>query len=151
MKTFLIAAAATLAAGAALAESHASGDPAAGEKAFKLCQSCHVVKNPDGNVLAGRSGKTGPNLYGVAGGTAGAVEGFRYGKDMVAAGEAGLTWTEENFMAFVQDPTGFLREFTGNSKARAKMTFKVRKEEDARNIFAFLASIGPMMMDDSGN
>ncbi len=143
MKAFLMTAAATLVAGTAFAGGHASGDPDAGEAAFRQCQSCHVVADADGNVLAGRAAKTGPNLFGLPGRTAGTVEGFRYGKDLVAAGEGGLVWDEATFVAYTQDPTGFLRETLDNSKARSKMTFKLRKEEDAVNLWAYIASVSP--------
>ncbi|WP_226780031.1 c-type cytochrome [Oceaniglobus trochenteri] len=124
-----------------LAESHVSGDAAAGEDAFRQCISCHVVQNDDGETLAGRNAKTGPNLYGVAGRQAGMAEGYRFGKSMKEAGEKGLEWTEEHFVAYVMDPTAYLREFLDDSKARGKMAFKVRKEEDAVNIYAYLASL----------
>lgn len=145
MKTILLTALATLAGGAALAESHVSGDAAAGEKAFRQCQACHVVRDTDGNVLAGKAAKTGPNLYGVPGSAAFQVEEFRYGKDSAEAGETGLVWDEESFVAYVQDPTAFLREVTGNGKARSKMTFKVRKEQDALDLWAYLVSVSPEM------
>lgn len=143
MKRNLIALAAlTMAATPALADGHASGDAAAGEKAFKQCIACHVVVNADGETLAGRKAKTGPNLYTTVGGTAGTVEGFRYSNSLVDAGEAGLVWDEASFVAYVQDPTGFLREYLDDSGARGKMSFKVRKEDDAVNLYAYLASIG---------
>jgi len=118
-----------------------SGDAAAGEKAFKRCVSCHVVVNDAGETLAGKKAKTGPNLYGVAGRAAGSIEGFRYSKSMQAAGEAGLVWTEEKFAAFVQDPTAFLREELDDGSARSAMSFKVRKEEEALDLYAYLASL----------
>ncbi|MCF6446003.1 cytochrome c family protein [Nereida sp. MMG025] len=126
----------------AFAEGHASGDVAEGEKAFKQCIACHVVVNADGETLAGRKAKTGPNLYTMVGGQAGVVDGFRYSSSMVEAGEAGLVWDEAAFVAYVQDPTGYLREFLDDSGARGKMSYKVRKEEDAVNLYAYLASIG---------
>ena len=132
------AAIALLAAAPAFADGHASGDAEAGEAAFRQCQSCHVVEGPDGEVLAGRNGRQGPNLYGVSGRTAGTIEGFRYSDLMLAAGEAGLVYDEENFVAYVQDPTAHLREVSGES-GRGKMSYKVRKEEDAVNLYAFLA------------
>ena len=140
----ILALAFAVAAGPALAGGHlGSGDPAAGEAAFKQCIACHVVTTDAGETLAGRNAKTGPNLYGVAGRQAGVVEGFRYGKDMVKAGEEGLMWTEEDFVAYVQDPTGYLRIVLDNKRARGKMAYKVRKEEDAINLYAYLASVGP--------
>ncbi|RVT81984.1 cytochrome C [Rhodobacteraceae bacterium CCMM004] len=147
MKTFLITAAAvgTLST-AAYAESHAmelSGDAAAGEAAFSQCQTCHVVESPEGETLAGRNARTGPNLYGVVGRQAGTVEGFRYGKDIVTAGEDGLVWDEESLSAYLQDPTGYLREVLDNKRARGKMAYRVRSEEDALNLIAYLHSLAP--------
>jgi cytochrome c len=119
----------------------ASGDAAAGEAAFRQCQSCHVVQNPAGEVLAGRAAKTGPNLYGVAGAMAGHVEDFRYSDGHKAAGEGGLIFDEASFVAYVQDPTAKIREASGDDSARSKMSFKVRKEEDAINLYAYLKSL----------
>ena len=131
----------------AFAGGHASGDAAAGEEAFGQCVSCHVVVSPDGETLAGRNARTGPNLYGVAGRAAGSVEGFRYGDGIVAAGTGdgdfeALMWDEATFVAYVQDPTGFLREYTDNRRARGKMSYRVRDEADAVNLWAYLATFG---------
>lgn len=131
-----------LAAAPALAQDP-TGDAAAGEAAFRQCQSCHVVQDAEGNTLAGRNGRTGPNLYGIAGRTAGAVEDFRYSDLMEEAEEAGLVWNEETFAAYVQDPTTYLREATGEDGGRSNMTFKVRKPEDAVNLWAYLVSLAP--------
>lgn len=121
----------------------AEGDAAAGEKVFRQCQACHVVVNDAGETLAGTKAKVGPNLYGVAGRTAGTVEDFKYSDFMVAAGEAGLVWNEEDFLKYVNDPTAFLKDYTGDSKARGKMTFKLKKEDQARDVWAFLVSLAP--------
>lgn len=141
-------AAATLAT-SALADGHlGSGDPAAGESGFNKCKSCHMIVADDGTEIV-KGGKTGPNLYGIVGRKAGSVEDFSgYGDSLVAAGEAGLVWDEETFVAYVQDPRGFLKEYTGDSKARSKMSFKLRK--GGEDIYAYLASVGPEM-EDSGS
>lgn len=139
-RTLAIVAATTLAA-PAFADGHAaSGDAAAGEKAFRQCVSCHVVINEAGETLAGKNAKTGPNLYGIAGRTAGSVEDFKYSDLIVLAGEKGIIFDEASFVAYVQDPTGWLREVTGDN-GRGKMTYKVRKEEDAVNLYAYLFSL----------
>jgi cytochrome c len=133
--------AATAFGGAALAQEFEAptGDAAAGESAFRQCQSCHVVESPAGEVLAGRAAKTGPNLYGVIGASYGHVEDFRYSDIMALAGEQGNEYdTEAKFSAYVMDPTEHLREITGDN-GRGKMTYKVRSEEDARDLYAFLA------------
>ncbi len=141
MKSYLATTAALLSLAApAFADGHASGDPAAGEAAFKQCKSCHMVADGDNVIVKG--GKTGPNLYGLVGRTAGSTD-FKYSKDMVAAGEGGLAWDEASFVEYAQDPTAYLRKVTENDKARSKMTFKARKEEDVVNIWAYLASVGP--------
>jgi cytochrome c len=138
--TWIVATVGVLAAGGAVAQ---EGDVAAGEKAFNQCQTCHVVVNDAGETLAGRNARTGPNLYAVSGRTAGTYEGFRYSPSMVAAGEKGLVWDEETFVAYVQDPTPFLREYLDDKGARGQMAFKVRSEEEAKNLYAFLASLAP--------
>ncbi len=146
MKTSIYAAAAfTFAvAGPLFAEGHiATGDAEAGETKFnRQCIACHVVADADGNVLAGRNARTGPNLYGIAGRELAAVDGFRYGDGIIALGAAGAVWTEADFVSYVQDPTGWLREALDDSRARSKMAYRVRTEEDALNMYAFLATLG---------
>ena len=122
----------------------AAGDAEAGKKVFNQCQTCHVVADADGNVLAGKNAKTGPNLYGIIGRPAASYEGFKYGEGIQEAAAKGLVWDEEKITAYVQDPTAFLEEVTGNGKAKSKMVFKVKKEEDAANVAAFLASLSPV-------
>ena len=142
MKILNTAAALTLLAAPAFADGHASGDAAAGQEQFeRQCVSCHVVADADGNVLAGRAAKTGPNLYGLAGRLPGSVEGFRYGDALASLGEALPDgWTEEAFVAYVQDPTTYLRETLEDRRARSKMAYKVRDEAQATDIFAYLAT-----------
>ena len=141
MKFAIACATTVLLAAPAFADAHlaATGDAAAGEKAFRQCQSCHVVQGPDGEILAGNAAQTGPNLYGVVGRTAGSVEGFRYSDLMLAAGEAGMIYDEANFVPYVMDPTAHLQEVSGDTSGRSKMSYKVRKEEDAVNLYAYLA------------
>jgi len=116
----------------------AEGDAAEGEKEFRTCKSCHKIESPDETIV--RGGRVGPNLYGIPGSTAGSAEDFRYSDLLMAANEQGVTWTEENFVGYVQDPTGWLQETTGES-GRGQMTYKVRKEEDAKNLYAYLQSV----------
>jgi len=123
------------------ADGHAAtGDAAAGERAFRQCQSCHVVMNDAGETLAGRAAKTGPNLYNIAGATAGAVDGFRYSGLLKTANEQGIVYTEEVFVKYVMDPTGAMKELTGEN-GRGKMAYRVRSEEDALNLYAYIASL----------
>lgn len=143
IRTTLTLLAATALAVPAFAEGHASGDAEAGEAAFRQCQTCHVIADADGELIAGRGqpNRQAPNLYGSVGRQAG-IEDFRYSDSMVEAGEAGLVWDEEAFVAYVQDPTGYLRTFLDDSKARGKMSYRVRKEEDAVNLYAYIAQFG---------
>ncbi len=117
------------------------GDAAAGERAFRGCQACHVVVNDAGETLAGRNAQVGPNLYGIAGRAAGAVDGFRYSDALTDAGAQGLVWDEEAFAAYVQDPTGYLRDYLGDSGARGNMAYQVRREADAYDVYAYLSSL----------
>ena len=137
-----------LAIGAALAAfampAFAEGDADAGESQFgRQCVSCHLVQNDAGDVLAGRNGRTGPNLYTVHGGVPGTVEGFAYSDALAAWGEEGGAWDEDSFVAFVMNPTEHLREVTGDARARSKMAYMVRDEQQARDIYAFIVSLHP--------
>jgi len=144
MTRFAITAAALMLASPAFAQSEASGDAAAGEQAFnRQCVTCHNVVDDAGEVLAGRPNmRTGPNLYGVAGRPIASIEDFRYGPGIMQLAETDMVWTEENFVAYLQDTTGWLREATGDDRARSRMSWRVRNPEDATNIYAYLASLG---------
>ncbi|MEN8683748.1 cytochrome C, partial [Marivita sp.] len=115
-------------------------DAAAGEKEFNKCKSCHMIVADDGTVIV-KGGRTGPNLYGVIGRTAGGVEDFRYGDSLVAAGEAGLVWDEATFVEYVQDPKGFLATYLDDSGARSKMSYRLRKGME--DVYAYLVSVSP--------
>ncbi|MBF9042852.1 c-type cytochrome [Rhodobacterales bacterium HKCCE4037] len=148
MKIIALAAAFGVMATAAFADSHEmaapTGDAEAGQAIFdRNCVACHVVVNDEGETLAGRNARTGPNLYNVTGRGIGAAEDFNYSDAIVALNEQGEQWTEENFVGYVQDPTGWLREITGDNRARGRMAFQLRSEEDAANVYAFLASLAP--------
>ncbi|MEC3861358.1 cytochrome C [Mesobacterium sp. TK19101] len=118
----------------------AEGDAAKGEKEFKKCKSCHMIVADDGTTIV-KGGKTGPNLYGVAGRAAGTYEGFKYGDSIVAAGEKGLVWDAEHFANYVQDPKAFLADYLGDSGARSKMSYKLKK--GGEDVYAYLASLKP--------
>ena len=121
----------------------AEGDAAAGEKSYRQCQSCHEIVADDGTVIV-RGGNTGPNLWGLPGRVAGTQSDFnKYKKSIISAGETGLVWDEENFLGFVQDPTKFLRELTGDSKARSGMAVRVRREDDIADLWAYIVSVSP--------
>lgn len=132
MKSALIAATAALLASPALA-----GDATVGEKEFNKCKTCHAIVAPDGTEVV-KGGKTGPNLWGVIGRTAGTQPDFTgYGDDLLAAGAAGAVWDEAALAAYVIDPTAWLKETTGSASARSKMTFKLKSKQE--DIAAFLA------------
>ena len=112
---------ATLAATPVLAE----GDAAAGEKVFNKCKACHAVGEDAKN-------KSGPMLNGIIGATAGAVEGFKYSKALMAKAEEGLVWDEESLAAFLEKPRSYI--------PKTKMAFAgLKKEEDRANVIAYLA------------
>ena len=136
----LVAIAALSFSAPAFADGHSTGDAEAGAKTFKKCKSCHMIEAADGEVIV-KGGRSGPNLFGVAGMTAGTVEGFKYSKDLMAAGEAGLVWDEASLVTWVQDPKAFLKDYLDNSKAKSKMSFKLKK--GGEDVAAYLASVGP--------
>jgi cytochrome c len=89
MKTALtmMAVAAMSAAGVA----HA--DVKRGEKLFEECRACHAVERGINGV--------GPDLHGVFGRKAAALDEFRYSP---ALKKSGITWTRQTLDAYVADP-----------------------------------------------
>ena len=128
---------------ASLAAPAVAQDIEAGAKTFNQCQTCHVVQNEAGEVLAGKNAKTGPNLYGMPGRVAGTYPEFKYGESIVALGATGFAWDEASFVEYVQDPAKFLKAKLGDDKAKSKMAFKLKKPEDAANVWAFISSLSP--------
>ena len=106
---------------AVASSARAEGDPANGEKLFRQCKACHSLE-------AGKKG-VGPSLNGLIGRPSGSMEGFAYSPAMKGAN---VTWTEENLAKYIADPKGFV---AGNKMAFAG----VKKEEDLKNLLAYLA------------
>lgn len=126
------------------APAFAQGDIVNGEAQFgRQCVACHVARDASGQVLAGRASKVGPNLFGIAGSLVASANGFRYGDSIAKVGETGLVWSEADFVAYVQDPTQWLRDTLDDRRARSKMGYKVRSSQEALDIYAYLASLAP--------
>lgn len=69
---------------------------AAGEAAFAVCSGCHSSDK-------GSPSQAGPNLYGVFGREAGALDDFSYSEAMTGSG---ITWDEPSLDAYLADPAG---------------------------------------------
>ncbi|MDD7971693.1 c-type cytochrome [Roseinatronobacter alkalisoli] len=111
----------------------------AGERMWADCRTCHAVTAPDGTVLA-RGGRSGPNLYGIAGRVAGSDGDFRFYSDaMRAARNRSVSWTQDNFVAYLTNPEQFLQRATGNPDASAEMHVELRQGGAA--LFDYLRSL----------
>jgi cytochrome c len=101
----------------------AAADPAAGEKVFGKCKSCHKLDGSNG---------TGPHLDGVIDRAVGSVADFTYSEAM--AGHGG-NWDVESMNAFLENPKGYV--------PGTKMSFAgLPKPEDRANVVAYLQSLG---------
>ncbi|MGA1341896.1 MAG: c-type cytochrome [Hyphomonas sp.] len=93
----------------------------AGNRTWKLCQSCHMTAEGAGNLV-------GPNLYGLFARQVASAEGFDYSPALKAET---FTWTPERLDEWLANPRGFL---PGN-----RMSFAgVRKPEDRLALIAYL-------------
>ena len=80
-------------------------------------------------------------LNSIVGAPIGAVEGYKYSKSLVAANEAGLVWDEAALDAWLADPRAYIREATGDDKAKSKMTLKLKSADDRAAVIAYLGSL----------
>jgi cytochrome c len=98
-----------------------AADAEAGKTVFNKCKACHQVGEGAKNAV-------GPNLTGVIGRKAGAVEGFTYSEAMKNSGK---TWDEATFKDYIADPK---KAVPGN-----KMVFMGLKDAaDIDNLLEFL-------------
>lgn len=125
---------AALVAALGAAPAAAQGDAAAGEAVFKKCKTCHTAES-------GGKNKVGPNLFAIVGRQAGTGASFKYSPSYVEAGEAGLTWSTDTIFAYLADPKAFMREITGDKKAKTRMVFKLKKEGDRHDVIAYLGTL----------
>ena len=109
-------------------------DTTAGKAVFKKCSACHQIGENASN-------RAGPALNDLIGRTAGTFEGFKYGKDLVVAGDKGLVWTQELVAQFVADPKVFLRDYLDDGSAKSRMTFRLKDEKQRLDVAAYLDAV----------
>ena len=104
----------------------AAADPAAGEKVFAKCVSCHTADQGGANGI-------GPNVYAIIGKPIGKhAAGFAYSSAL--SGHGG-DWTYENMDAWLKSPKAFA--------SGTKMTFAgLGSAEDRANLLAYLKANG---------
>lgn len=101
-------------------------DAAGGEKLFAQCRACHQVGETAKNTV-------GPQLNGVIGRKAGAVDGYSYSPAMK---NSGLTWDEATFADFLKDPKGKV--------PGTKMVFAgIKDDKRVADLAAYLKQFGP--------
>lgn len=92
-----------------------------GKAKFAMCRSCHTIVEGGANL-------TGPNLHGVFGRKAGALETYKYSE---AVRNAGFVWDAEHLDKWLAEPRTFL--------PGTKMTFAgLKDEKDRIDLIAFL-------------
>jgi cytochrome c len=97
-----------------------TGDVANGERVFRQCASCHTIE-------AGVN-RVGPSLHAIIGRAAGSVPGFRYSD---ANKSSGITWTEQEMFAYLENPRG---KIPGTTMAFVGL----RKPQDRADVIAYL-------------
>lgn len=124
-------------AAAGSVQAEGAGDPEVGNDLFRNCLGCHQLTSPDGDVIR-KGGRAGPNLYGIVGQPAAAVdERYRFSAGLKALNESGLVWDEASLTAFITNPNVYLKETLGAGH-RSKMPFALPK--GAADIAAYLAT-----------
>ncbi len=110
------------------------GNVDAGKKVFNKCAICHGID--------GKKKPIGPTLDNVMGRTAGTEAEFLakgnagYSKAMIAAGEGGLVWTDEEILDWITNPK---KKIPGT-----KMVFPgLPKEQDRADVLAYIKTFSP--------
>jgi len=93
------------------------------------CKMCHSFG--DGN-------KVGPGLKGIVGRKAGTFPGFRYSDSLK---NANWVWDEDHLRKWIHKSKDAIKEFTGDSSAKTKMSNQKIKGEKADKVIAFLKTI----------
>ena len=125
-------------AGAAVAQ----GNAEEGEQVFRKCMACHRMGPEAKNLI-------GPVLNGVIGRPAGSAEGFAYSELNKGAGANGLVWSEALILAYLEDPTPFLKKFLTDkgkpdlASGATKMVFKLPDETDRKNVIEYIKKFSP--------
>ena len=96
---------------------------ALGEEAFATCSGCH-------NADPGGPNMSGPNLHGVVGREAGAVEDYPYSEALAGSG---ITWDRASLDRFLANPSGYV-------PGTGMVAGAVRDGETRAAIVAYLAS-----------
>jgi cytochrome c len=106
----------------------AAQDAEAGRRVYNQCRACHTID------AGGRNG-VGPNLHGVVGRKAGAIDGFRYSADMKAKADGGLTWNEETLRAYIANPKAVV--------PAGSMSYPgLKNEQQMNDLLAFMKANG---------
>jgi cytochrome c len=108
---------------------------AEGEAIYKKCKACH-------SVGAEAKNKIGPQQNDLFGRVAGTAEGYKYSKAMIAAGEAGLVWTQDSLAIWLKAPKKYVK---GN-----KMPFSgLKNDADIAAVIAYLKTFDSDGMPDA--
>ncbi len=98
-------------------------DAKAGKRVFAKCRACHKI-----GPAALKQKAIGPHLNGLIGRKAAAVAGYKYSKAMK---NSGVTWTEEEFTRYIQNPRTAIK---GNRMAFVGL----RDARDIKDLMAYL-------------
>ena len=98
-----------------------------GQETFnQLCVACHAV-------IPGNLDKSGPNLYGVFGRSAGSLDSYvpNYSDDMR---DSEIVWTAETLDRFLERPGKYIKNTT-------MIFIGVRRELERRNVICYLETV----------
>lgn len=107
-----------------LAQPKGIGDAEAGAHVFKKCSGCHEVG-------AGATNRIGPHLNELFGRKAAGIDGFKYSKSLVRAGNDGLVWTLDKLDAYLENPRILV--------SGTRMSFRgLKAKKDRDDVLAYL-------------
>lgn len=112
-----------------------AADAASGESIFnKKCASCHMV-GPDAKA------SVGPALNNIVGNPVASIDGYKYSMSLKELAANGAVWSEAELDKWLIDQKKYVQAALDNKKAKSKMNFKLKKEDERADIIAYLATL----------
>lgn len=83
----------------------------------------------------------GPALNNIVGNPVASIDGYKYSMSLKELAANGAVWSEAELDKWLIDQKKYVWAALDNKKAKSKMNFKLKKEDERADIIAYLATL----------